>query len=87
MKKNLAHDLNTLTRVYVEVSSMRDEAMSRHAFYTGHAFDQVLDMLNQLIDENWGELEQRYIFNDPSEIYREPDETSSVAFDGNDLPF
>lgn len=34
-----------------------------------------------------GDPEDDFIFNEPSEIYREPDETSAVAFDGNELPF
>lgn len=86
--KNLAHDLNTLTRVYLYVGGLRDEYIScdedgdcRSAIC---ALGFVLDTLNEWMDENFADIDARGL----NGFEREADETSSVAFEDLDnLPF
>lgn len=96
--KNLAHDLNTLTRVYVTVKCMRDEKLEsakeeaiaanylKGVYFDKQAFalGEVLDAINSMIDENFADIDERGL----NGFEREADETSSVAFEDLDiLPF
>ena len=55
---NLAHDLNTLTRVYVLVGGMRDEASECGNIPAVIALGEVRDMLNALMDENYADIDE-----------------------------
>lgn len=52
-----------------------------------YALGYRLNALQEAKEMFLDDPEDDFIFNVPSDIYREPDETSAVAFDGNVLPF
>lgn len=84
--KRLAHDLNTLTRVYMAVSDMREKLKDNaerahmyncHKYAAGCSYKvlvlgEVLDMINDMVDENYQDLDENGLNKFEQEMNLEP---------------